>query len=104
MVDRFREDPELPDQDQLAISNSEMASDSLPSLRVGVTEKEHSLPLSKSAAFGTYIKPLPCLFFSFDRRVKRASSLLRTFGISQGDPFFLGCLLEAGVEVVRGEG
>lgn len=85
------------------MSNSEMASDSLPPLRVGVREKEHSLPHTKSAVFGTYIKPLPCIFFSFEEKKEPLPSL-KPQGISLRDPFFLGCLFEAGVEVVRGEG
>ena len=44
---------ELLGQDQLAISSSEMAPDSLPPLGVGVGEKMHSPLVPKSAAFGS---------------------------------------------------
>lgn len=62
VVNRFQADPELPGQNQLAISHSEAASDSLPSLRAGVGGKEYSSPVPESAAFGSYSKPLPYTF------------------------------------------
>lgn len=67
-------DPELLGQDQLAASNSEMASDSSPPLGAGVGEKE-----PKSAAFGTCFKSLPCVFLALtNQRKKEPSSLLKT--------------------------
>lgn len=77
-------DPEHLGQDQLAASNSEMASDSASSWR-GVGEKE-----PKSAAFGTCIKPLPCIFLtSTNQRKKEPSSLLKASWIFHRGPVLL---------------
>lgn len=75
--------------------NSEVASDPLPSLRAGVREKEHLLPVPESAAFGIYMKPLPCVFLALSsQREKGPSSLLKTSQVSHRGTrsFWAGCL------------